>query len=150
MAKEEQTNNLVKLYGKLFNVKKEMGILKKDSNNPFFKSKYADLNAHLSLIEPLLQKNGLILTQPVVVGGQLGNCVKSEITDIETGAQIDSVMALGQIEKMQEVGSAITYARRYTLGSLFGMQAEDDDANLASGKTTPKKTTKSTSTSRDF
>jgi hypothetical protein len=135
-----QTNtpeeNLIALYKKLHGVKKELGVLSKSSANPFFKSKYADLNTHLAAVEPLLEKNNLVLTQPVVVAGQLGNAVKTEITDADTGAQISSVMALGTIEDMQKLGSAITYARRYTLGALFGMQAEDDDANAATGKKT--------------
>lgn len=123
---EQQPNN-TELYKALAEVKKKMTALKKDSNNPFFKSKYADLNAHLQMIEPLLQKNGLVLTQPVISNGQ-SNYVSTEVIEISTGQTLVSRLMLPQINDLQKLGSAITYARRYTLGALFGMQALDDDA----------------------
>lgn len=135
MSQEQaEINNLVKLYGKIRIVKKGMGAVVKSSKNPFFKSTYADLNAHLDLIEPLLEANGLVLTQSTLANPQLGNVVKTDITDTDTGAQISSVLQLPKLDDMQKLGSAITYARRYTLGALLAVQTEDDDANAASGK----------------
>ena len=115
------------LYTKLSEVKKEIGAISKDSTNPFFKSKYFDINGLLKHTEPLLQKNGLLLLQPIIKGE-----VFSEIIDIESGESVTSSIPLPEINDPQKLGSAITYFRRYTLQSLLGLQAEDDDANAAS------------------
>lgn len=121
---------------KLFKIKSVMGKVSKDSDNPFFSSKYADLNAHLQLIEPLLQENGLVLIQPVEVDSNGVNKVSTRILDVESGEEVISSMALILNKStMQEVGSAVSYARRYTLGSLLGMQAVDDDAEASMGRT---------------
>lgn len=122
------------IYEKLAEVKKEIGKISKDSENPFFKSKYFDINALLQHTEPLLQKNGLLLLQPIENG-----CVNSIIIDIESGEKIESELKLAEISDPQKIGSAITYYRRYTLQSLLSLQAEDDDGNKASGKQTPAK-----------
>lgn len=116
---------------KLANVKKEIGVISKDSKNPFFKSKYFDINALLRHVEPLLQENGLLLIQPIVK-----NKVCSIILDIEGDDEIVSSIPLPNIEDPQKLGSAITYFRRYTLQSLLALQAEDDDGNVASGNNT--------------
>ena len=64
--------------------------------------------------------------------------VVSKIIEIETGDEICSSLELPALNDPQKIGSAITYYRRYTLQSLLGIQAEDDDANKASGKETKK------------
>ena len=114
------------IYSKLNEVKKEIGSISKDSTNPFFKSKYFDINGLLKHVEPLLQKNGLLLLQPIIKGE-----VFSEIIDIESGESVTSSIPLPHMEDPQKLGSAVTYYRRYTLQSLLGLQAEDDDANSA-------------------
>jgi hypothetical protein len=60
------------------------------------------------------------------------NKVKSIIYHIETGTSVSSEIDLPQLNDPQKLGSAITYYRRYTLQSLLGLQAEDDDGNKAS------------------
>jgi len=126
-------------------VKEGLGTLTKSSKNPFFKSNYADLNAHLSAVEPILVANNFILTQPVMIINNR-NVVVSRVTDaLDNEVVLESVMQLPELEKMQDMGSAITYARRYTLGSLFAMQAKDDDANIATASKVVKRTT-----NRDF
>lgn len=109
---------------KIAEVKREIGKISKDSTNPFFKSKYFDINALLEHVEPLLEKNGLILIQPIERG-----VVASEIYDIESGESIASSLNLPEIADPQKIGSCISYYRRYTLQSLLAIQAEDDDAN---------------------
>lgn len=121
------SENKVELYKKLLAAKKEMTAITKDSKNPFFKSSYFDVNKLLSEVEPVLQQNGLLLMQPI-----LENKVISSIIDPETGESIYSAIELQSLKNPQELGSAITYYRRYTLQSLLGLQAEDDDANEAS------------------
>ena len=118
------------IYIKIFKAKKEIEAITKDSKNPFFKSKYFDVNKLLSEVEPILQKHELLLLQPIEA-----EWIKTKIIDIETGENIHSEMNLPNIQDPQKLGSAITYYRRYTLQSLLGLQAEDDDGNNASKKT---------------
>jgi hypothetical protein len=115
-------------YEKLAAVKAEVGRISKDNSNPFFKSKYFDVNSLLLHVEPIIQKNGLLLLQPIQ-----DNLVKSIILDTN-GFSIESAIVLPELNDPQKLGSAITYYRRYTLQSLLALQAEDDDANLASKK----------------
>lgn len=122
-------------YEKLAAVKAEVGRISKDSSNPFFKSKYFDVNSLLLHVEPIIQKNGLLLLQPIQ-----DNLVKSIIFDTN-GFSIESGIVLPELNDPQKLGSAITYYRRYTLQSLLALQAEDDDANLASNKVNAKSAT---------
>lgn len=63
-----------------FDLKSKIGKISKDSTNPFFKSKYFDINALLENVEPLMNENGLLLLQPI-----LENKVYSRIYDIDKG-----------------------------------------------------------------
>ncbi|WP_353159282.1 ERF family protein [Myroides odoratus] len=110
----------------LFEVKKSIGKMTKDSNNPFFKSKYFDINQLLEHVEPLCQEQGLLILQPIK-----DNKVITEILHIESGEKITSEIELPNLQDPQKIGSAITYYRRYTLGSLLSIQADDDDGNKA-------------------
>ena len=112
------------IYKKLFEAKKEIGKISKDSTNPFYKSKYFDINQLLEHVEPILQKHNLLLVQPI-----FNNKVMSIIYDLETSEKEISEMILTDSNDPQKRGSEITYYRRYTLQSLLALQAEDDDAN---------------------
>lgn len=112
--------------------KKEFNVLLKKSTNPFFKSKYADLNALMETVEEPLMKHGLIITQPIMDGKLM-----TRIIDVETEAILfKSELELPKLNDPQKVGSAITYFRRYTLQSLLGINAHDDDGNHAAKKVT--------------
>ena len=117
------------IYQNLFEAKKHIGKISKDSRNPFFKSKYFDVNGLLDAVEPVLAEHNLLLLQPIE-----NNKVITKIVNIEDGETIQSELELPNIVDPQKLGSAITYYRRYTAQSLLGLQAEDDDANLASRK----------------
>ena len=127
------------IYKKLFEAKKEIGKISKDSKNPFFKSKYFDINSLLEHVEPILQKHDLLLLQPILEGK-----VITELIDVETGEKVTSEITLPTLNDPQKLGSAVSYYRRYTAQSLLGLQATDDDANLASGKKTPQATPEAT------
>tara|TARA_R110000772_G_scaffold62278_1_gene140076 strand:- start:992 stop:1486 length:495 start_codon:yes stop_codon:yes gene_type:complete len=118
------------IYKKLFEAKKEIGKISKDSKNPFFKSNYLSLNGLIDAVETVLQKHDLLLLQPIT-----GGKVKTEIHDTESTTFVSSEMELPNITDPQKLGSAITYYRRYTLQSLLGLRAEDDDGNMAAKKT---------------
>ena len=56
------------IYKKLHSAKSEIGAISKDSRNPFFKSKYFDINQLLEHTEPILQKHDLLCLQPIIDG----------------------------------------------------------------------------------
>lgn len=107
-------------------------LVKKTSNNPFFKSKYADLPSVLEVSLPILHVHGLYITQsPISEEGRIG--VHTRIQHV-SGESISGefTMTLAKNDP-QGAGSAITYARRYALVSMLGLNVdEDDDANAAS------------------
>lgn len=126
-----------KIYAKLLEVQKEIGTIKKYSVNPNFKNRYFDINTLLAEVKPVLNKHGLVLTQALAeINGRLA--IKTAITNTEDLEEISSIAPLPECADAQKYGSAITYFRRYSLQSLLALEAEDDDANLASNKVTPK------------
>ena len=110
---------------KLLEFQKRIGIIKKDSKNPHFKNTYASLTQILSEVKPLLTECGLILIQPISLEG-----VGTTIIDFETGEKIETVISLPTNLTPQQLGSAITYFRRYTLASLLSLEIDDDDAQI--------------------
>ena len=114
-------NNLFK---QLAEVKKEIGAISKDSTNPFYKSKYFDINDLLKHVEPILEKHGLIVLQPIEE-----DKVTTMIIDSKSGHDIQSSILLPSNPDPQKTGIAITYYRRYTLASLLALQSEDSDGN---------------------
>ena len=123
------------IYYKLYKAKHEIGKVVKNSNNPFFKSKYADLNSILETVEPVLLAFDLIILQPVKDGK-----VYSQIIDIDSGEMVESYLELPDIADPQKLLAGITYYRRGTLQSLLSLQAVDDDGNEAAKAAKPKLT----------
>lgn len=104
--------------------------------NPHFKSKYADLASIRDAVIPTLAKHGLSVTQTTHY--EDGNLVLHTTLWGPDGHSIESAYPL-PVDKPQVMGSAITYARRYTLAALVGIAAEeDDDANAAQQGPKPK------------
>jgi len=115
------------IYQKLHEAKLEIGKVAKNAKNPHFKNTYADLNALIEAVEPILLEKGLLLLQPIKEGK-----VFTFITDIEDSNSIESYIDLPINLNPQQLGSAVTYFRRYTLQSLLSLQAVDDDGQHAS------------------
>lgn len=116
---------------KLFNIQQEIGALVKNQDNPYFKSKYFDVNQIIEHLKPLLEKNGLVVLQPL--GHIDGKMALETLIYLKDGTLlISNITPLPEAPDAQKYGSAITYFRRYALQSLFLLQAEDDDANSAS------------------
>lgn len=118
---------------KWFDLRAGITKIKKKRRNDHFNSSYFDINDTLSSLNPLLEKNRLLLKQPI-----RGNKIYSIIQDIDPNKdgeleQEESYLELPADLAPQKMGSAITYFRRYTLVSLLGLEAEDDDGNAASG-----------------
>ncbi len=118
-------------FQKMLAVQGELKPIIKDSDNPFFKSKYADINAILAEVKPILTAHGLLLTQGLVIRHGK-NTIKTVISDGSQEATSDMVLA--DVNDPQKLGACITYFRRYALQSLLALEAEDDDGNTASGK----------------
>jgi hypothetical protein len=108
----------------------EMGSATKDAENPFFKSKYADLASVVRAVKEPFAKNGLSYTQgcqrvdqsagvTTLLMHTSGQWIKSEYT-----------IPLSKFDA-QSIGSAFTYARRYALQAMAGIPADDDDGNHA-------------------
>ena len=121
-------------YERVLNAKKEIGIVTKNAKNPHFKNTYADVNAIISEVEPVLLNHNLILLQPIIEGKQF-----TIIQDAFSDTKLESYLDLPLNMNPQQMGSAITYFRRYTLQSLLSLRAEDDDAQTASRPITPTK-----------
>lgn len=103
----------------------------KDRLNPAFKSKYADLSSVVDAIKPALVKQHLFFTQ-ITHEAEGGVCVETVVMH-KSGEQ----MSFGKLfvpaskQDAQGFGSALTYCRRYSLMSAFGVAPEDDDGNAA-------------------
>jgi hypothetical protein len=117
----------MKIYAKIHAAKQEIGVVKKNAKNPHFKNTYADLNALIEAVEPILLSKGLILLQPIKDGK-----VFTQVIDTETFEMVESSIDLTPNLTAQALGSQITYYRRYTLQSLMSLQSDDDDGQKAS------------------
>lgn len=124
--------------GKLFEARaaaqKKIKAIKKESVNPFFKSKYADLQAQIEATADAIAEQGLCIIQSPLVNGE-----KAGVTTVlghSSGEWMQGDLLLPVAKwDAQGIGSAITYARRYARQSFLDVSAEtDDDANAASGK----------------
>ena len=109
----------------------EMGPALKDSTNPAFKSKYADLSSVMAACLPALNKNGIAVVQPTG-SDDAGRYVETILIHGATGESLRCQVPLivGKND-MQGYGSAVTYARRYGLMCMAGIAPEDDDGNAA-------------------
>lgn len=107
---------------------------KKESDNPFFKSKYADLAQCLATAKKPMADNGLSISQHCSFDGIFVQCVT--VLGHNSGQMMVSTLSVPVKNKdAQGVGSSITYARRYALSSILGIAQKDDDANDSVGMT---------------
>lgn len=100
--------------------------VKKECENPFFKSRYADLAAVWEALKPF-HAEGIAITQIPFDAGEGMVGITTQLTHI-SGQWIAGSLALPvSKDDAQGVGSAITYCRRYSLGCMTGVVTEDDD-----------------------
>jgi hypothetical protein len=126
----------------LLAAQKKIGSAAKDAVNPFFKSKYADLGSVMEACKQALNENGISVLQPI--GQNESGTTVETILLHESGEFISDVMLISvkELNNPQAQGSAITYARRYSLQSMMFIPAEDDDGE----KSTPHKDEEKTKT----
>lgn len=131
------SENIGELAKALAAVQKEMKGAVKDSSNPFFKSKYADLESVWESCRELLAKNGLCIIQTNSFSIDAG------ITLVTTLAHTSGQWIRGELpiratkDDPQSVGAAITYARRFAMSAMLGVIQVDDDGESAMGRGTP-------------
>ena len=127
---------LDKLYAALAKAQLEMLPAKTGSNNPFFKSKYADLASIVKASRIHLGTNGLAVIQRIVRNGSAGMTLLTRLCHA-SGQWIESSMTVNPPKQdIQSLGSYLTYLRRYTYSSIVGVVAseEDDDGEAAIGR----------------
>ena len=127
MNKSEKISELAKALNK---AQGDMSGAKKGAANPFFKSKYSDLNSVIDALRVPFFENGLSYSQfPINDGDRVG---VETILMHTSGEWLASKLTFPTAKKdAQSGGSAITYAKRYALQAMAGIPSEDDDGNGA-------------------
>ena len=130
MQKSDSINELAAALSK---AQGQMSGALKDSQNPFYKSNYADLGSCWDSIRRPLSDNGLSVIQAV---DSIDNAIFIETILTHTSGQfVSSRIKINPTkDDPQGVGSAITYYRRYSLAAMVGLYQIDDDANAATSK----------------
>lgn len=118
-----------KIYQAIIKFQSQLKPINKDSENPFFKSSYADLSSILQSVMPLLTSHGLGIVQPMRVTDN-GTILITRIVH-DSGEFIESEMFLPHNPDPQKYGSLISYYKRYQLSAMLSIATrdEDDDAN---------------------
>lgn len=130
------------LAGALANVQKSLKPAVKNATNPFYKSTYADLGSILDSCRDLLAANKLALLQ--MPSGDLNAITLTTMLVHESGEFISSTISCaardhvntktGEVKPatVQDLGSTLSYLRRYGAAAMVGIVTEDDDGNQAS------------------
>ena len=128
-----QSNSIAALAAALAKAQADIAGAVKDSANPFFKSKYADLESVWSACRKPLTSNGLSVIQTTLPMKQ-GLMLVTTLAH-SSGEWIRGYMPiLAKDNTAQSQGSGISYARRYALAALVGVYQTDDDAEAAQGR----------------
>jgi hypothetical protein len=107
----------------------------KDSSNPFFRSKYADLASCWDACRKQLAANNLCVIQITDLDDLTNQTVLKTILAHSSGEYVKSITPiLTKDDSPQAQGSGITYARRYALAAIVGLAQIDDDAEAAQGR----------------
>lgn len=127
-----QSESINELATALSKAQGEFDHAKKDVNNTFFKSKYADLASCIDAARVHLAKHGLSVAQ--TTGLHEGLLILETMLMHSSGEWIKGIYPIEPVKRdPQGFGSAITYARRYCFCAITGIASDDDDGNSASG-----------------
>lgn len=127
------------LFKAISNVKKELTVIKTDNVNPVFSGAgYATLNSIMTVLQPLLDKNDLVLYSQFVRDTESDKWAV-RTTLVHTGdKEMHSLFVDFPVERIadsQNNGKVMTYARRYNIGALFNLTFEDDRDDDDTGDT---------------
>jgi hypothetical protein len=142
---------MANIYTALLAAQKEMQNPQNTATNPFFKSKYAPLPDILKQVRPILNKHGLILQQNTGSNEEGTPYIETILRHTDSTECIKSGRLYLQPDnqKVQGVGSALTYGRRYQLAAFLGISSEDDnDANNPDDKPVKQQQTQSNTPQR--
>lgn len=124
----ERSESIKEIANALCKFQQEVGKVKKDSKNPYFKSKYASLADILDVIQKPLSECGLSIMQMPKGENELETILMHN-----SGEWFLSSYAMRPVKNdPQSIGSCITYQRRYAISSILNLNIDDDDANKAS------------------
>lgn len=122
------------IYTKLLEIQAMHLAFEKDSNNPFFKSKYVSLDSIVEKLTPILDSKKLLVFHYTDNKEIVTNVIDTEMISDTEEKSIDSKFPLIDSNDPQKLGSCITYAKRYNLSQIFNIITDrDDDGNEASG-----------------
>lgn len=127
MFKHEQSEAIDQLIPAIIAVQKEIGSIAKNAENPFFHSNYTTLDKIMKELRPFLSQNNLALVQTMGLSesGDVG--LTTSLIHI-SGQWIRGTLVVRPEKKTpQGDGSAITYARRYSISAMFGLTPDEDD-----------------------
>ena len=96
------------------------------NDNPFFKSRYAALDSILSLVRPILARHGLIVMQSTGGDGTYASVTTTILHSSGEWIRSDNLVIRPSKVDAQGIGSALTYARRYSLSAILGIAGDDD------------------------
>lgn len=136
------SETLDKLIPALVQAKSKFDPIHKDKHAKIgtYSYSYADLASVLDAITPALSANGLALVQPLTFDGSV---MVLETRLLHTSGQwIGGTYPVPMASKAQELGSAITYGRRYSITALLGIVADDDDDGAAASQDKPRREAK--------
>jgi hypothetical protein len=136
----KQSESIKNLAAAMAAAQGSMGAAIKGASNPFFKSKYADLGSVIQAIKPHFAEQGLSFVQFPVSGENSAGVTTRLMHSSGEWLEQEYFIPLGKMDA-HSVGSCLSYARRYSLQSIAGIPAEDDDSNAAS-QAAPKVITK--------
>jgi len=124
----QTSENINELAAALAVAQGQMGGASKTADNPFFKSKYADLGSVIAAAKDPLAENGLSYVQfPFSLNGEVG--VTTRLMH-SSGQWLQSMFSIPAPKSdAHTYGSLVTYCRRFSLQSALGIPAEDDDGN---------------------
>ncbi len=143
------SESIVNLAKALLKAQKNTGAAIKGASNPYFKSKYADLPSVMEVVKQEYNDNGILVLQPPVHRDGK-NFIETTLIHAESGEFMTSETEVicSKQNDPQSFGAAQTYARRFGLQSMTFTPAEDDDGNMAAGRTS--KTTVSVSVPKEL
>lgn len=131
---DKQTPHERPIIRAILEAKKKFAPLIKDKNNPFFKSKYADLAALMDVVEEPLLEQGVVILQPTMRWEQTGRqYVKTRLVHV-SGDEEAGTLDIPEGLDPQKTVAAITYLKRCSLQAILGIAARDDDGETAVGR----------------
>lgn len=125
------SDSINKISAALLKAQRAITFASKDAKNPHFKNTYADLPAVIDAVKPALNEAGIVFLQSASPSDPGTLCLTTRLVH-ESGEWIEDTATVPLPKNdPQGYGSAMTYARRYSLAAITGLYQDDDDGNGA-------------------